>query len=82
MGDCDDRKNIKKPIDDGSTVDATAAEKPTGDGLLITTVASTTVGMFYALKAAGVGQHNALLHLSRWHGLCLYRHEKCNFLIS
>ena len=61
MGDCDYQKNIKKPIDDGSTVDATAAKKPTGDGLLITTVASTTVGIFYALKAAGLRQDNALL---------------------
>ena len=61
MGDCDYQKNIKKPIDGGSTVDVTAAEKPTGNGLLITTVASTTVGIFYALKAADVGQHNALL---------------------
>ena len=61
MGDCDCQKNIQKPIDDGSTIDATAAKKAIGDGLLITTVASTTVGIFYALRAAGVGQHNALL---------------------
>ena len=55
------QKNIKKPIDDGSTIDATTTKNTIGDGLLITTVASTTVGMFYALRAAGVGQHNALL---------------------
>ena len=61
MGDCYCQKNIQKPIDDGSTIDATAAKKAIGDGLLITTVASTTVGIFYALRAAGVGQHNALL---------------------
>ena len=61
MSDCDCQKNIKTSIDDGSTVDATAARKPIGDGLLITTVASRTVGIFYALRAAGVGQHNALL---------------------
>ena len=49
MGDCDCQKNIKKTIDDGSTVDATAVKhaKPIGDGLLITTVVSTTVGIFY-----------------------------------
>ena len=46
MGGCDCQKNIKKPIDDGSTVDATAAEKPIGYGLLITNVASTNVGIF------------------------------------
>ena len=60
MGDCDCQKNIQKPIDDGSTIDATAAKKTIGNGLLITTVASTTVGIFYAVRAAGVGQHNAL----------------------
>ena len=61
MGDCDCQKNIKKTIDDGSIVDATAVKhaKPIGDGLLITTVVSTTVGIFYALREAGLGQHNA-----------------------
>ena len=34
MSDCDCQKNINKIIDDGSTVDATAAKKPIGDGLL------------------------------------------------
>ena len=57
--DC--QKNIKKPVDDRSTVDATAATKPIGGGLLITTVASTIVGIFYALWVASVGQTNASL---------------------
>ena len=61
MSECDCQKNIKKPIDDESTVDSTAAKKPIADGLLITTVACTTVGIFYLVRAAGVGQHNALL---------------------
>ena len=61
MSECDYLKDIIKSIDDGSTADAMAAKKSIGDGLLITTVASTTVGIFYALRAAGVGQHNALL---------------------
>ena len=61
MSNCDCQKNIKKPIKDGSTVDTTAAKKPVGDGPLITTVAATTVAIFYALRAAGVGQPNALL---------------------
>ena len=30
MSDCDRQKKNKKPIDDGSTVDATAAKKPIG----------------------------------------------------
>ena len=61
MGDYGCQENIKKPNDDGSTAEATAAKKPTEDGLLIFTVASTTVGIFYALRAVGVGQYNALL---------------------
>ena len=51
----------KKPIYDWSTVHAAAAKKPIEDGLLITTVAATTLGIFYALRAAGVEQPNALL---------------------
>ena len=53
MGDCDCQKNIKKPIDDGSTVDATGAKKPYWDGRLITTVTTTKIGIFYTLRAAG-----------------------------
>ena len=56
MSDCDCQKNIKKTE---LTVDD--VKKPIGDGFLITTVASTTVGISYTLRAAGVGQHNALL---------------------
>ena len=52
MSDCNRQKNIKK-----STVDD--VKKPIADGLLITTVASTTVRIFHALKAADV-EHNAL----------------------
>ena len=61
MSNCHCQKNIKKLIHDWSTVDATAAKKPIGDGLLITTVAATIFEVFYALRAAGVGQPNALL---------------------
>ena len=61
MSDYDCQKNIKKPTDDGSTVHTPAAKKPSGDELRITTVASTTIGIFYALRAAGAGQHNTLL---------------------
>ena len=61
MGDYGCQENIWKPNDDGSTVEGTTAKKPTGDGRLIFTVASTTVGIFYALRAVGVGQYNALL---------------------
>ena len=64
MSSCDCQKNIKKPINDRSTIDARAATvdaKPIGDGLLITTVVATTVGIFFGLRAVGMGQHNALL---------------------
>ena len=47
MSDCDCQKNIKIPMDDGSTVEATAAKKPIGDGSPITTVAATVVGIFW-----------------------------------
>ena len=47
MSDCGCQKNIKKSINDGSTVDATAAKKPNGDGRLIATIS--------------MKQHNALL---------------------
>ena len=78
MSDCDCQKNIKTPIDDGSTVSAMAAKKPIGDGLLITNVASTTVRIFYALRRA-VGQHNALITSTSLSTLCLYRYGKFNF---
>ena len=61
MSNCDCQKNIKKPINDGSTLDATAAKKAIGDGPLITTVATTTAGIFFGLRAVGMGQHNELL---------------------
>ena len=60
MSNCQDIQQ-KKPIDDGSTVGTTASMKPTGNGLLMTVVASTAAGIFYALRITGVGQHNALL---------------------
>ena len=61
MSNCDCQKNIKKPINDGSTVDATATKKPVGDGTLITTIAATTARIFFGLRAVGMGQHDALL---------------------
>ena len=61
MSNCDCQKNIKKPINDGSTVDATAAKKAIGDGSLVTIVAATTAGIFFGLRAVGMEQLNALL---------------------
>ena len=55
MNDYDCQKNIKKAIEDGliTTVDATIVKKPIGDGLLITTVATTTAGISFSLRAVG-----------------------------
>ena len=61
MSDCDRQKNNKKTIDDRSTVDATAAKKPIGDGLIIITVAATTAVIFFGLRLVGMRQGNALL---------------------
>ena len=62
MSKRDRQKNNKKTIDDdGSTVDATAPEKPIRDGLLITTVTAMTTGIFFGLRTAGMGQQVALL---------------------
>ena len=55
MSNCDCQENIEDEA-------ITAAENPIGDGLLsITTVATTTVRIFFSLKAMVVGQHDALL---------------------
>ena len=56
MSDC--QENIKKPTEDKP---AKATEKPIGDGLFIAFTAATTVGIFFALRAMGVGQHDALV---------------------
>ena len=61
MSDCDRQKSNKKTIDDGTTVDATAAKKPIGDGLIIITVAATTTVTFFGLRLVGMRQGNALL---------------------
>ena len=61
MSDCDRQKSNKKTIDDRSTVDAAAAKKPIGDGLIIITVAATTAVIFFGLRLVGMRQGNALL---------------------
>ena len=60
MSDCDCQKNIKKPIYDGSTVDATAAKKPTENGPLITTMDATTAVIVFGLRVVGMRQYKAL----------------------
>ena len=46
MSNCDCQKTINKP---------------TGDRLLLTTVAATVAGVFFELRAVGVGQQSELL---------------------
>ena len=46
MSNCDCQKNIRKSI---------------GDGLLKTPVAATAAGIFFGLRAVGVGQQGVLL---------------------
>ena len=61
MSDYDCQKNIKKSINDGSTVGAAAAKKPIGDGPLIATMAATTAVIFFGLRVVGMRQDKALL---------------------
>ena len=63
MSNCDCYCDCQESINDNeATVAATVTEKPIGDdGLLITTVAAMTVGIFFGLKAVGTAQHDALL---------------------
>ena len=44
-----------------SNCDCKSIKKPIGDGLLITTVASTAAEIFFGLTAVVVGQQGALL---------------------
>ena len=56
-------RDFQENIDDEATV-ATTANKELisfGDGLLITTVASTAAVIFFGLRKLGVGQQGALL---------------------
>ena len=63
MSNCDCYCDCQESINDNeATVAATVTEKPIGDdGLLITTVAAMTVGIFFGLKAVGTAQHDVLL---------------------
>ena len=70
MSDCYCQKNIKKPINDGSIVDATAAKKPVGDGPLIATGAVTTAVIFFGLRVVGMRQDKVLFRSMRWYTCC------------
>ena len=57
MSDC--QENIKKPIGHEPIIASGTAEGP--DGLIITTVATMTAGMFFDLRVMGFRQHDFLL---------------------
>ena len=61
MSDC--QENIKKPIEDET---AEASEKPIGYGPFIGFTTATIFGIFFALRAMGVRQHDALVTLRHW----------------
>ena len=57
MNDCDCQRNIKKSINDRSTVDATATKKPIEDGPVIATIGATAAEIIFRLRAVGMRQH-------------------------
>ena len=61
MSDCDFRKTLKNLLMINPPLTPRPPKKPIGDGLLITTAASTIVGIYYEVRATDVRQHNALL---------------------
>ena len=61
IGDCDCQKNIKKPIDDGSTVDATGAKKTLLGWAAHNHRNHHENRNILHTKGSRVGQHNALL---------------------
>ena len=62
MSNRDCQENIKEPMEYGPAMAFTAAGKPIGDVLLsITTIATANAGIFFSLRAMGVGQYDALL---------------------
>ena len=58
MSNCHYQENID---DDEATVATTVAEKPIGDGLLITNIATTIAGIFFGLRAMGGVANDALI---------------------
>ena len=62
MTNCDSHCDCQENIDDDETTEAaTVTEKSIRDGLLITTIAATTVRIFVSLRAMGVVQNDALI---------------------
>ena len=58
MSNCDCQKNIEDPIKDASNFDC---RKKPADGMMITTVTTTTAGIFFMLRGVGIEQERAIL---------------------
>ena len=71
---CDCQENTDD--DDEATVTATVTEAPIKDGLLITTMAAMTVGIFFGLRTIGTAHHDALLISATWAWLMSFRYQK------
>ena len=73
--------DVKKPTWGRRTVASTVVKKP--DGLLMTSMAATAIGIFLGLRAVGVGQQSALLtstYLAYLMSLpIVYQNKKGNF---
>ena len=73
MSNCNCQENID---DDETTVATTVAEKPIGDWLLITAVATMTVGIFFGLEAISAAQCDALLTSTLFVWLMSFLYQK------
>ena len=57
MSNCDCQKNIEDPIKDPSNFDCM---KKHGDGMMITTVTTTTAGIFFMPRGVGIEQERVI----------------------
>ena len=77
MSYCDCHCGCQESInDDESTVAATVTEKPIRDGIIITTMAAMTVGIFLGLRTIGAAQHDALLASTPWAWLMSFPYRR------
>ena len=71
MSNCDYHWDYQENIDYD---EATVTEKP--DGLLITTMAAMTAGIFFGLRTIGAAQHDALLASTTWAWLMSFPYQR------
>ena len=71
MSNCDCHCDCQENIDYD---EATVTEKP--DGLLITTMAAMTAGIFFGLRTIGAAQHDALLASTTWAWLMSFPYQR------